>query len=129
MPWTCRQTETVRQTETEPEEEQAPQPQKTWKNNTRQGAVSLATSKATQPKTAWINPQTENHYPKRNAKACQAAITDNEISDEDKTNYRDPELNAWVCKGQSLPKDQKETIICKPLEVETGMLVSPKAYF
>ena len=66
---------------------------------------------------------------KKNTKARQAAITDNETSDEDEINYRGPEENAWVCKGQSLPTEKIEDIVCMAWEVQTGMLVGPDADF
>ena len=66
---------------------------------------------------------------KKNTRACQAAIMDNETSDKDKTDYGDAELNTWVCKGQCFPTQKKEDIVCMAWEVETGMLVGPEADF
>ena len=66
---------------------------------------------------------------KKNAKAHQAAITDDETTDEDNINYGSPEANSWVCKGQVLPVQEKEDIVCMAWEVETGMLVGPEADF
>ena len=64
---------------------------------------------------------------KKNTKARQAAITDNETSDEDKTDYGSPEANTWVRKGWVLPVSEKEDIVCMAWEVEQGVLVGPEA--
>ena len=66
---------------------------------------------------------------KKNTKARQAAITDDEITDEDNINYGSPEANSWVHKGQVLPVKEKEDIVCMAWEAETGMLVGPEADF
>ena len=66
---------------------------------------------------------------KKKAKACQAAITDDETSDEEETDYGDPDINAWVRKGQTLKTESKETIVCRAWEAETGILVGPEADF
>ena len=46
---------------------------------------------------------------KKNAKARQAAITDDETTDEDSIDYGSPEANTWVHKGQVLPVKKKKT--------------------
>ena len=66
---------------------------------------------------------------KKNAKACQAAITDDETTDEDNIDYGSPEANTWVRKGQVLPVQEKEDIVHMAWEAETGMLVGPEADF
>ena len=67
-------------------------------------------------------------FQKKKAKACQAAIIVEESS-ENETDYEGPEVTTWVCKGWTLPKEDKEEIICKAWEAETGMLVGPEADF
>ena len=66
---------------------------------------------------------------KKNTKAHQAAITDDETSDEDEIDYRSPEANTWVRKGQVLPVSEKEDIVRMAWEAETGMLVGPEVDF
>ena len=68
-------------------------------------------------------------FQKKKAKACQAAIVDEEMSDEEGTDYGSPEANTWVHKGQVLPVSEKEDIVCQAWEAETGMLVGPKVDF
>ena len=58
-------------------------------------------------------------FQKKKAKACQVAIVDKESSD-DGTDYGSPEANTWVHKGQTLPREEKEDIICHAWEAETG---------
>ena len=67
-------------------------------------------------------------FQKKKAKAHQAAIVDEETSDGE-TTYEDPEIDAWVCKGQTLKTVDKETIVHWAWEAETGMLVGPEADF
>ena len=66
---------------------------------------------------------------KKNTKAHQAAIMDDETSDEDEIDYGSPEANAWVRKGQVLPVSKKEDIVRMAWEAETGMLVGPDVDF
>ena len=66
---------------------------------------------------------------KKKAKARQAVIEDEEISDEEDIDYGDPEINAWVRKGQTLKTESKEEIVRRAWEAETGMLVGPEADF
>ena len=66
---------------------------------------------------------------KRNTKARQATIMNDETSDEDGIDYGSPEANAWVRKGQVLPVSEKEDIVCMAWEAETGMLVGPEVDF
>ena len=67
---------------------------------------------------------------KKKVKARQATIIENkETSDEEDIDYGDPDINAWVRKGQTLKTESKEEIICRAWEAETGMLVGPKADF
>ena len=68
-------------------------------------------------------------FQKKKAKARQAAIEDEETSDEEDVDYGDPDINAWVCKGQTLKTESKETIVRRAWEAETGMLVGPEADF
>ena len=67
-------------------------------------------------------------FQKKKAKACQAAIV-NEESSDDGTDYGSPELTTWVHKGQTLPKEDKEEVVRCAWEAETGMLVCPEADF
>ena len=48
---------------------------------------------------------------KKKTKVHQATITDSETSNEGKVDYRSPEANSWVRKGQVLPVKEKEDII------------------
>ena len=66
---------------------------------------------------------------KKNAKARQAAITDDETTDEDDIDYGSPEANSWVHKGQVLPVQEKEDIVRMAWKAETGMLIGPEADF
>ena len=69
-------------------------------------------------------------FQKKKAKAHQAAIIeDEETSDEEDIDYGDPDINAWVRKGQTLKTESKETIVRRAWEAETGMLVGPEADF
>ena len=68
-------------------------------------------------------------FQKKKVKARQAAIEDEEISDDEDIDYRDPNINACVCKGQTLKTESKETIVRRAWEAETGMLVGPEADF
>ena len=68
-------------------------------------------------------------FQKKKAKACQAAIEDEETSDKEDVDYGDPDINAWVRKGQTLKTESKETIVRWAWEAETGMLVGPEADF
>ena len=75
---------------------------------------------------------TKNNKPpfqKKKAKARQAAIEDKETSDEEDIDYGDPDINTWVCKGQTLKTESKETIVRRAWEAEKGMLVGPEADF
>ena len=65
--------------------------------------------------------------PKKNSKACQANIDDDETSDGE--DYRSPELNTWVCKGKTLTKDQKVAIINRAIAVHIEMEVGEEADF
>ena len=65
----------------------------------------------------------------KKAKARQAAIEDEGTSDEEDVDYGDPDINAWVRKGQTLKTESKETIVHRAWEAETGMLVGPEADF
>ena len=67
-------------------------------------------------------------FQKKKVKACQAAIIDEETSDGE-TIYEDPEIEAWVRKGQTLKTEDKVTIVCWSWEAETGMLVGPEVDF
>ena len=67
-------------------------------------------------------------FQKKKAKARQAAIINEETSDGE-TTYEDPEIEAWVRKGQTLKTEDKETIVGQAWEAETGMLVGPEADF
>ena len=64
---------------------------------------------------------------KKKTKVHQAPITDEETSDEE--DYGSPEANTWVCKVQTLLKEEKEDIICQAWEAQTGMTVGPDADF
>ena len=68
-------------------------------------------------------------FQKKKVKACQAVIENEETSDEDDVNYGSPENNAWVRKGQTLKTEEKEAIVRRAWEAETGMLVGPGADF
>ena len=68
-------------------------------------------------------------FQKKKAKACQAAFEDKEMSDEENIDYGDPDINAWVYKGQTLKIENKETIAHQAWEAETGMLDGPEADF
>ena len=69
-------------------------------------------------------------FQKKKAKARQAAIIeDGETSDEEDIDYGDPDINAWVRKGQTLKTESKEEIVRWAWEAETGMLVGPEADF
>ena len=50
-------------------------------------------------------------FQKKKAKARQATIIDEETSDEEGTDYGDPEINIWVYKGQSLKVEYKDVTI------------------
>ena len=104
-----------------------------WINSAQKAAVSPATNRVTSLGIAQINLQTIRPtnplFKRRKLKACQAAIIDKETSDEEDIDYGDPEINAWVCKGQTLKTESKETIVCWVWEAETGMLVGPEADF
>ena len=67
-------------------------------------------------------------FQKKKAKARQATIIDEETSDGE-TTHEDPEIEAWVRKGQTLKTEDKETIVRRAWEAETGMLVGPEADF
>ena len=65
---------------------------------------------------------------RKNPKAQQAKVDEHETSDGE-TTYEDPEIEAWVCKGQTLKTEDTETITRWAWEAETGMLVGPEADF
>ena len=52
-----------------------------------------------------------------------------EESLDNETDYGGPEVTTWVCKGRTLPKEDKEDIVRQAWEAETGMLVGPEADF
>ena len=66
--------------------------------------------------------------PKKNAKDCQAAVTDDETSDEE-IDYGSSEANTWVHKGQTLLTEEKEDIVHMAWEAQTGILVVPDVDF
>ena len=68
-------------------------------------------------------------FQKKKAKARQATIENEETSDEEDIDYGDPDINAGVCKGQTLKTESKEEIVRWAWEAETGMLVGPEADF
>ena len=69
-------------------------------------------------------------FQKKKAKACQAAIIeDKETSDDEGSDYGSPEANSWVCNGRVLPVKEKEDIVHRAWEAETGMLVGPDVDF
>ena len=74
------------------------------------------------------NKANKTPFQKKKAKARQAAFIDEETSDGEST-YEDPEIEAWVRKGQTLRTEDKETIVHHVWEAETGMLVGPEADF
>ena len=76
------------------------------------------------------NKTNKSPFQKKKAKARQAAIMeDEETSDEENIDYGDPDINAWVRKGQTLKQESKETIVRRAWEAETGMLVGPEVDF